>query len=242
MARLLDNVKLKVPTAKPKNWSREARLWKALNREAGGHARFFPLTVKAGYVIGVIYDICQSVSQLLAHPRAQQITYIPAYQLFSSAVEVLGRCIRGNSDLWGSVADLKTGFKWLANSDQVGLHDDTVVVKTSSRGYTVDMLTALAYYAAQGGTKKKGESGGTHHFGEIDPEILGKMPPLLGDGLQRYWDRLQASKRLCNRLAQARVIALSDWPVLRSWLVRDEGNKGALPPVSEVFGEFDWSL
>jgi len=242
MAKAVSNVKLKTPTVELKNWTKESRLWKALNRKAGGDSRLYPLTIKAGYVIGVIYDICESVRQLLEHPKAQQTTYLPAYHVFTSAVEILGRCIRGNSDLWGSVADLKTGFRWLANSDQLGLHDDTVLIKTSSREYTVDMLTALGYYAAHGGIKTKKKSGGTHHFGEIDPEILGKMPPLLAEGLQRYWNRLQSSKQLCNRLAQARIIALKDWPVLHSWLLLDRDHDGPLPPVSDVFSKFDWSI
>jgi hypothetical protein len=242
MAKAVANVRLKTPTVGAKNWTKESRRWKALSRKAGGDSRLYPLTIKAGYVIGVIYDICESVSQLLEHPKAQQTTYVPAYHVFSSAVDILGRCIRGNSDLWASVADLQKGFKWLANSDQVGLHDDTVVIKTGSRKYTVDMLTALGYYAAHGGIKTKKNSGGTHHFGEIDREILEKMPPLLAEGLQRYWDQLQSSKWPCNRLAEARIIALKDWPVLHSWLLLDREGDGSLPPIREIFSEFDWRI
>lgn len=242
MAKALANVKLKIPTVTLKDWSKESRLWKALNRKAGGDSRLFPLTIKAGYVIGVIYDICESVSQLLEHPTAQRTTYVPAYHVFSSAVEILGRCIRGNTDLWGSVADLKTGLRWLASSDQVGLTDDTVLIKTSGREYTVDMLTALGHYAAHGGIKTKRESGGTHHFGEIDPEILEKMPSLLAEGLERYWSELQSSELLCNKLAEARIIALKNWPVLESWLLSDQGRNGALSPITDVFSKFDWSV
>lgn len=242
MAKALVNVKVKTPTVKLKNWSKEARRWKALNKRAGGDSRLYPLTIKAGYVIGVIYDICQSVSQLLAHPNAPQITYMPAYHVFSSGVEILGRCIRGNSDLWGSFADLQTGFRWLADSEQLGLHDDTVLIKTSGREYTVDMLTALGYYAAHSGIKTKQKSGGMHHFGEIDPEILEKMPSLLTEGLERYWSELQSSELLCNKLAEARIIALQNWPVLESWLLSDQGHNGALPPITDVFSKFDWCV
>jgi hypothetical protein len=242
MANAVSNVKLKTPTVEAKDWSKEARLWKALSRNAGGDSRLYPLTIKAGYVIGVIYDICESVSQLLEHPTAQRTTYVPAFHVFASAVEILGRCIRGNSDLWASVADLKTGFGWLANSDQLGLNDDTVLIKTSGREYTVDMLTALGHYAGHGGIKTKRESGGTHHFGEIDPEILEEMPSLLAEGLERYWSELQSSELLCNKLAEARIIALQNWPVLESWLLSDGGHNGALPPITDVFSKFDWSV
>ena len=241
MARAVSDVKLKTPTVEINNWTRESRRWRALYRKAGGGSSLFPLTIKAGYVIGVIHDICESVSHLLGHPKAQQTTYLPAFHVFASAVEILGRCIRGNSDLWGSVADLKTGFGWLANSDPHGLNDDTVLIKTSSREYTIDMLTALGYYAADGGIKTKKNSGGTHHFGEIDFEMLEKMPPLLAEGLQRYWNQLQRGKRLCNKLAEAKVIALNNWPVLNRWLLLDWDHKGELPPMSYVFASFSWS-
>lgn len=242
MAQLSTNVKLGKPTVSVENWTKESRFWKALSRKAGGPSGLFSLTIKAGYVIGVIHDICQSVSHLLKHPKAKYTTYVPAYAAFSSAVALLGRCIRGNTDLWGSVADSQVGFKWLAGSDQVGLRDDTVVIETSRQEYTVDMLTALGYYAGQSGTTTKKKSSGTHHFGEIDPEILEKMPPLLAEGLDRYWNKLQTSERMCNKLAQARVIGLKDWPVLNNWLLRGREDADSVPSFSDVFGKFDWSL
>jgi hypothetical protein len=242
MAKTIINVKLKEPTAKVPNWTKEADLWKQVRKEAGGSSRIYPLTVKAGYVIGAIYDICQSVSHLLQHPEAKASTYLPAYQTFYSAVELLGRCIRGNTDLWGNVADLQTGFKRLANSQQVGLHDDTVVVKTRRQKYTVDMLTALGHYAGLGAVKAKRTAKGMCHGGRIDPDVLEKMPPLLGEGLSRYWKKLQNSERMCNKLAQARVIGLKDWPVLSTWLLRDGHDGASVPSLIETFGQFDWSL
>jgi hypothetical protein len=242
MARRTINVKLKKPSVKVPNWTKEASLWTELRRTAGASARLFPLTVKAGYVIGVMYDIFQSVSHLLQHPQVKELTYVPAYQSFCSGVELLGRCIRGNTDLWGNVADLQAGFKWLADSEQVGLHDDTVVIKTKHQKYTVDMLTALGHYAGLGSATAKRSYRGMRHAGRIDPELLEKMPPLLGEGLGRYWRRLQNSERLCNKLAQARVIGLKDWPVLSTWLLRDGQDGASVPSVADTFGELDWSL
>jgi hypothetical protein len=189
-----------------------------------------------------MHGIFQSVSHLLQHPQAKAVTFFPAYQTFCSGVELLGRCIRGNRDLWGNVADLQAGFKWLAGSEQVGLHDDTVVVRTGRQKYTVDMLTALGHYAglgeASGGRKRRG----MRHAGRIDPRILAKMPPLLAKGMSRYWKRLQSSERMCNKLAEARVIGLTDWPVLNTWLLGDGRDGAAAPSLSETFGEFDWTL
>jgi hypothetical protein len=242
MAKAKPNVKLKTPSVKVKNWNKKARLWRAMNRAAGGYSRRYPLTVKAGYVIGAIHDICASVSHLLQHPDAAQVTYLPAYQLFCSAVSLLGRCIRGNDDLWGGIADLQTGFKWIADSEQVGLHDDTEVVETSHRSYTVDSLVALGSYAGYGKIPKARKPKGMHQFGAVDTELLTQMPMQMADGLQRYWDKLQSSEQLCNRLAKARVIALQDWPVLETWLCREEDAAESMPPIGDLFNDMNWSV
>jgi hypothetical protein len=242
MAKSIVRVKVNKPTVTVPNWTKEATLWRKLYREAGGSSRLSALTVKAGYVIGAMHGICQCVSHLLQHPKAQSLTYVPAFQAFGSAVELLGRCIRGNTDLWGNVADLQAGFKWLANSDQVGLEDDTTVLKTRHREYTVDMLTALGHYAGTSPATAKRTTRGMHHAGSIDLAILEKLPPLLAAGLDRYWQKLQDSERMCNRLAQARLIGLSDWPVLDNWLLRKGQDGGSVPALLEVFAEFDWSV
>jgi hypothetical protein len=242
MAKSIVNVKLKKPTTKVPNWTKEAKLWGELRKAAGGSARHFPLTIKAGYVIGAMYDIFQSVSHLLRHPKARELTYVPAYQCFCSGVELLGRCIRGNTDLWGNVADLQAGFKWLAGYEQVGLHDDTVVIKTKRQKYTVDMLTALGHYAGLGGATARRSHRGMRHAGRIDPEILEKMLPLLVEGLGRYWKKLQNSGRMCKHLARARVIGLKDWPVLSTWLLHDGHDGASVPSLADTFGQLDWSL
>jgi hypothetical protein len=236
------NVKLKVPTETVTDWNKKAQLWRAMNRAAGGHSRRYALTVKAGYVIGAVHDICASVSHLLQHPDAAQMTYLPAYQLFCSAVSLLGRCIRGNDDLWGGLADLQTGFKWIADSAQLGLHDDTTVVETSDLAYSVDTLVALGHYAACGKLPGRKKAKGMRQFGAMDTGLLAKMPALMADALQRYWDKLQESERLCNRLAQARVIAIRDWPVLTTWLCRGQEARDGMLPISDLFNGMDWSL
>jgi hypothetical protein len=236
------NVKLKVPTVKVKNWNKKAQLWRAMNRAAGGYSRRYALTAKAGYVIGSVHDICASVSHLLQHPYAERITYLPAYQLFCSAVSLLGRCVRGNDDLWGGVADLQAGFKWIADSDQLGLRNDTTVVETSDLTYSVDTLVAVGHYAAYGKLPGRKKAKGMRQSGAVDTELLARMPALMADALQRYWDKLQNSERLCNKLAQARVIALWEWPVLSTWLCRGHDGADGMLPVSELFSGMDWSL
>jgi hypothetical protein len=144
------NVKLQTPTVKIPNWTHEAAEWMSINADARGNPEFFPLTVKAAYVMGVEYDICESVSHLLAHPRAKETTYIPAYGVFASGVEILGRCIRGNSTTRGTTTDLKTGFRWLVSSAYGRVSLTHVLIATNSGDFTIKMLVALRHFAAHG--------------------------------------------------------------------------------------------
>ena len=232
------NVKHGAPTEEPENWPEQVEQWKTLNREAGGNPDFVPLTIKAGYVIGVIHDICESVSCLLGAPNARETTYIPAYGVFASGIDLLGRCItRNESPTRGSTKD---GFKWLAFSSDKSFQsyenvpDDYILIKTSSYEYTVDMLTALRHFAAHGQATSKSE------FRKIDYEILSMMPPLIANGLGRYWNELQHSDIYCNRLAKANIIALRNWPVLKSWLLFERDEHGVYHSITEIFNKFDW--
>jgi hypothetical protein len=236
------NVKLASPTIPIPNWNQEEKDWMNLNTMVHGNPGFYPLTVKAAYVMGVEYDICKSVSYLLASPDAKTTTYIPAYGVFASGVELLGRCINGNPGTSGCVADLKTGFKWLVSTSFATVHDTDIVISTSICAYTVKMLVALRHFAAHGQATSQLNETGTHKFSNIDHEILSMTPPLVADGLERYWTKLWDDEDLCNKLAKANIIALRDWPVLRSWSMFERDQAGQHHGISELFNEFDWHV
>ena len=236
------NVKLQTPTVPIPNWGQEASQWMALNAAVGGNRDFYPLTVKAAYVVGVEHTICESVSHLLTHPNAKTTTYIPAYGVFASGVELLGRSINGNSTTSQNTRDLKTGFKWLVSSSPHSVLDSHVVITTTSSIYTVEMLAALRHFAAHGQATARMTAAGTYQFGNIDYEILSKMPPLVADGLERYWNQLQSDDSLCNRLAQANVIALRNWPVFLSWGLFERDASGTHHTITEIFNRFDWRV
>jgi len=236
------NVKLQTPTVTISGWNQEATQWMSLNAAVGGNADFYPLTVKAAYVIGVEHDICESVKCLLAHPSAKTMTYIPAYGVFASGVEILGRCINGNCRTRGCVADLKTGFKWLASSS-CGVPDTHVFITTNTYAYTIEMLVALRHFAAHGqATTSTISAAGTYQFGNIDHEILSKMHPLIAKGLDRYWNQLQRDASLCDKLAKANIIALRNWPVFRSWTLFEQDESGKHHSITEIFNRFDWQV
>jgi hypothetical protein len=253
------NVKLEIPTVTLDNWEEQAEQWREINP---GNSAFYPLTVKAGYVIGVIYDICECVSHLLKYPGNYQSVYIPAYGVFASGVEILGRCLRGNASFKNADKDLKFGFKWLASwespQNYTQVPQSCKLVRTSSREYTIQELMTLRHFAAHG-QGRMGESATGSDITSIDSEILEKMPYLIKNGLEAYWSRLQPypgrqeiteeswnslAEELCNKLAEAKITPFRDWPVFRCWSLFDPQHAEPHPSVTDVFEKFEgeWSV
>ncbi len=228
------NVKLQTPTISLPNWSREAPEWMRLNATIGGNPDFYPLTVKAAYVIGIIHDLCDSATLLLRHPAAKSITYIPAYGIFASGIDLLGRCLNGNTGTSNTTRDLKTGFKWLVQSNHQQVLDNHTPITTSSYSHTIADLASLRHFAAHGQAQSS--------ISNIDYEILNHMPPLLASGLERYWSDLQQNDDLCNNLAKANIIALRGWPVQKSWHLFEKDKQGRYHGVFEIFSRFKWQL
>lgn len=242
------NVKLQKPTIEMKGWDEDAQRWLTINSDVNGHPDFYPLTIKAAYVIGVIHTICESVSILLKDPQAKLITYLPAYGVFASGIELLGRCINGDSSTNGSTKDLESGFKWLGASyfesyknSYKTVPEGIVLIQTSKYMYTISNLVALRHFAAHGqATSKKIAKTNYYTFGYIDYEILAQFPPLLANGLESYWHELQSSDTLCNNLAKANVIALRKLPVFLSLSLFEKNSGGDHQFISETFKKFDW--
>jgi hypothetical protein len=212
-------------------WEQEAVKWAKLNP---GNPGFYPLTVKAGYVIGVINGICESVSCLLKNGGfARQTSYYPAYGIFASGVEILGRCVKGDSTSYRST--LRAGFQWLAKPD-AGSYDavcaNQELIRTSQRAYTIEELEHLRNYAAHGQA--------TAQFWEMDCEILTKLHSLLRDGLEHYWSKLTlpGNDVLSTNLANANIVVFRDWPVFKCWSLFDRDIHGEYRSVTDVFEKF----
>jgi hypothetical protein len=252
------NVRFEIPTHPPKDWETLAQKWRRLNdtpmtiggEQRVGHPGFYPLTIKAAYITGVIYELCSTVSYLLQRPDHWQQFYLPAYGVFASGVDLLGRCLQGNeTDRAGLKApkgnakpelDIIAGFQWLKNPSYPAyeqIAECTRLVITTERAYTIDMLVQLRHFAAHGQGATRDEQ-----FGNIDRGILGEMPSLLTKGLEKYWHSLMGPKDvaedLCNRLARAKVDGFRDGPVHTMWdLLQGMEQHGT---VASIFGEFDW--
>jgi hypothetical protein len=230
------NVKLSSPTLPDDNWPTQERTWLALNEQVSGHPSFNPLTIKAAYVIGIIHDICEAVDVLIASRLPREVKYIPAYAMFSSGVEILGRCINGNDDVRGSVADLRAGFEWLTWSGSLGASQVLPVVTTATAAYSVEDLVALRHFATHGQATAKALPQ------SIDFELLAGMPPILAVGLERYWSELNTKDTCCDNLAKANVIAFRQWPVFKVWaMLQGDGTTGN-QTITDVFGRFVWHV
>jgi hypothetical protein len=227
------NVKVKTPKDFGPGWADQEALWLEVDREALGHPDFYPLTVKAAYVIGVTHDICESVQILLSHRGPREVTFIPAYAVFSAGVELLGRCVNGNKKSTGSVKDLKTGFKWLVSSQPDTVSDTQEIVKTSAASYSVDALVALRHFAAHG-------QGNSNSLPSLDFELLAPMPAKIADGLERYWNALNSSDLLCERLAVANIRAFRHWPVFKSWVLFQGNASTGHQTITNIFNRFKW--
>ena len=145
--------------------------------------------------------------------------------------------------------DLAAGFKWLAscffneyNNDYDSVPTNIVLVETNKRKYSVDNLVALRHFAAHGQAASDEVAPGAYKFGYIDFEILLHMPPLIANGLEKYWKELQDSEDLCNSLATAKIIPFRGWPVRQSWLLFEADARGEYRSVEDIFSCFDWSV
>jgi len=234
------NVKLEKPTISVPNWSTQAPRWRTLNKAIGGNPDFYPLTVKAAYVIGIIHDICTSVTCLLKVRRELlRATYIPAYGVCASGIEILGRCILGVNDTSRSVESLKTGLKWLHSSSYATIPDSHQLIRTNGGIYDIETLAHLRHFAAHGqATVSPGSA--VHGLPDIDLEILRHLPPLIADGLERWWNELQHSEDLCNSLAKSNVIAFRTWPVFKMWTLFERDAQGRYRSITDIFTEFNW--
>lgn len=233
------NVKLQHPTVQLKHWRAESASWQELNAAVGGNPDFYPLTIKAGYVLGVIHDLCESIAILLRSSRNPTITYLPAYGIFASGVDLLGRCIKGERTGGRSGECLAAGFEWLSSSDVMTASAPVIAVETSARKYSIPDLIALRNFAAHGQAVAHPKP---LHAGDLDYELLDALKPRLAAGLERYWNDLQCDDGLCNALAKANVLAFRNWPVFRIWTRFERDTQGTHHSITEIFSEFVWRV
>lgn len=209
--------------------------WVLLRGQARGHQDFTALEVKALYMYGLIYDICQSVDCLLEQANAWPDFYFPAYGILASGVELLGRCVRGDNQVSRTATDnLRTGFHFLANRNPVVPPDPAIVivVQTAHQDYTIADLVAMRHFTAHG------QAANNALPARIDAELLSQFPQLIENTMEDYWSLLQDDPQYCENLATAHVRPLVNRyrPIEKITRLFDEGSAGA------AFSDFKWCV
>jgi len=232
------NVYLDNPTESVEGWDAQSKRWARLNEEVAGNRGLHPLTVKAFYVFGVQLAIFLSVSYLLEAGKLPSITYLPAYTLFASGIELLGRCLRGNSRTSASPEDLKAGFQWLAlpGFEQFrSVRPTHVLVETINGPYAIAQLMALRNYSAHG------QAAVSLHPPPLDFLILQEMPLVISRAMESYWAQLQNAPAPCNALAKANVAPLRNRPIFDTLWTFSRRKNGQHLAIGDIFGKLDWT-
>lgn len=193
-----------VPVSDPGRWLRLREMADVTNV-------LTPVEVKAYYVFGLIHEIGQSVGYLMTAPDAWPAKYLPAISIFASAIELMGRCLTGNTT--DSVnANLRVGFYYLAHPTEYPPPKDIsdadcqkTVVKTT-QAYSVADLVALRHYGAHGqATVGSG-------LPTVDNELLEALRDPFGTAIETYWCGLvegcgvKANTEFCIRMGEAKVV------------------------------------
>jgi len=215
--------------------------WLELGKLANANPEFTALELKAFYVIGLIDDICQSVDWLLKAEDAWPEKYLPAFSVFASGVDLLGRCLTGNWNT-GSQENLKVGFHYLAQPSLAPPEKrllsttakSSIVHQTNVTKYTVSDLVDLRNYTAHGQATTGNTLPGVHI------ELLDHFPKLIGDAMGIYWRGLQNIEEYCLRLGNAKISAYSN----RAKPLRDTLEYFSVPgnSIGGLFYRLNWQI
>jgi len=174
-----------------------------------------PFSAKALYIIGVIRHSIEASGWLLKHRRItgkwRGAFYVSAYLQTAAAVELLGRCVLGDSEIvYGSGKRLCHGFKEIARLPDA---DRNNVVLTAGRtAYTIGQCETLRNFAAHG-------AGVAHDNVSFDGDLICGVTKLLAQGAERYWSSLgvPTARAVRAALADAAVAPVFYCPAGMTW-------------------------
>lgn len=219
-------------------WITQSKLWRRLGDDIAARREYSPLTIKALYIYGLILSSCRSVSLLLSGDLLTSTTYYPAYIVFASSVELLGRCISGNSSTRGSSKNLISGFKWLLKPEYpvyVDLPIHRVVVTTKNFPYTINDLVSIRNYTAHG------QATSSNELKQFDYLILAEFPLIFGNAVERYFKLLMSSRKVAENLAKASVIPYRNRPVSDSLWATNASMSEFVSSLGDLIRKMDWS-
>lgn len=178
--------------------------WKRLQEIVQANVIFEPVEIKTFYIIGLMDDICKSVQCLLECKDSWPEKYLPAFSLFASSVDLLGRCLTGNKTV-NLNQNLKVGFWYLFHPEETPVpkslnssnaSDD--LLESQGVTYSVNQLVALRHFCAHGQAT-------TDALPAFDNKLLSYFPDLMGDAMETYWYALQEDPEYSIRMGAARI-------------------------------------
>jgi len=159
--------------------------WNHLGQIANVNRGFSALEIKGAYIVGLIDDISRGVEHLLQADGAWPELYLPAFGLFASSVDLLGRCLTGNETLQTN-ENLRVGFWYLFHcSPQAPLKSVSgnailqQILSSQGISYSIEDLVFLRNYCAHG-QAARGQIPG------IDNKLLENFPQLIGTAMETF--------------------------------------------------------
>lgn len=179
-------------------------IWVQLYSSHGGNLQYTAVEIKGFYAISLIHDTFCTVDFIMEAEDAWPNKYLPAYGLFSSGVDLLGRCLTGNTTI-NMNENLRIGFHYLSNPilvPQIGLQQadmQTPLIITSHNEYTIEDLVALRHYTLHGQATVDGP------FVGVDNELLAQFPSLIVRAMEVFYSSLQQEVEMCQRMGEAEI-------------------------------------
>jgi len=157
---------------------------------------------KCLYFIGTIRHVINGASNLYLLEGKYEYN-LPALLLTCSAIEFLGRCIRGDDKDYAaghSKKNLKAGYKKIVQTSFPHKNDHHISVDSpSGNSYSKDELLALRNFSAHG------------FYGTLNPELtidrifIGWLIGSTGDALNSYYQELKITEEVAKKMAKAKM-------------------------------------
>ena len=184
-------------------------------------------------------EACRSVNILLKDPFDIPSTFYPAYKIFSSVIDLLGRCIWGNAKSIGNTENILAGFQWLAAPAIIlysKIPQKHILIETSLARYSLSDLIMLRHFTT------RGQATTTQEIPDFDYSILEPISKILAPAMESYWSSLINSELLCNSLAQANIKPYRNRPIFDCLLSFRADACGRYPSIRDAFAKYDWTF
>jgi hypothetical protein len=173
--------------------------------------------------------------------------HLPAFGIFASGIELLGRCLTGN-ETTDVNENLNVGFHYLTKPDPAPILNNIpkgIEVVNTNRSYSIQDLIDLRNYAAHGqstvGEKDttSGKRGPKSILPGIGRDLFDKFPDRMGKAIDVYWIALLNDGEHCRNLAKARIDPYNNRIAPLKYVI-DYFGQIPYQPAGSLFNRFNW--